>query len=43
MTAGQDGGELIAELEILIKREEEIPQDAIEVYNKDVGGWLWFT
>lgn len=37
-TASQDGSELIAEVEVLLRRGAEVPSEALEVYNKYIGG-----
>ena len=37
-TAGKDGTELIAEVEVLLFRGEQVPEDAMEIYNKYIGG-----
>lgn len=38
LTAALDGSELIAEVEVLLKRGENVPQYALDIYNKYVGG-----
>lgn len=37
-TASQDGSELIAEVEVLLRRGAEVPSEALEIYNKYIGG-----
>lgn len=37
-TASLDGSELIAEVEVLLRRGEDVPNEALEIYNKYIGG-----
>ncbi len=37
-TASQNGSELIAEVEVLLKRGEEVPREAINIYKRYIGG-----
>ena len=37
-TASQNGSELIAEVEVLLKRGEEVPREAIDIYKRYIGG-----
>lgn len=36
--ASLDGSELIAEIEVLLKRGEDVPDEALEIYSKYIGG-----